>query len=107
MIRPDTPVGGSSAGSIVAAALACGVAEAEVVRALELLVVDVRGGMQLNTALRIQLDSLLDDSSVEAAQEHGLRLCYLQVLPWPKGHVVSKWADKEDLIGCICASCNW
>jgi len=107
LLTEQTPVGGSSAGAIVAAAIACGVSEASVLAALAALVEDVRGGTRLNVALRKQLELILDDSAAEAAQRHGLRLCYLEVLPRPRGCVVSEFRDKSDLIEVIIASCNW
>ena len=55
LITPTTPLGGSSAGSIVAAALACGVGQETVLEGLAALVDDVRGGERLNPALRKQV----------------------------------------------------
>lgn len=107
LIKQSSPVGGSSAGSIVAAALACGVPERDVLAALQELLVEVRAGVGLNPALRKQLDLLLTEDSVQRAQEHGLVMCYVEVLPLPRRRIVTEWSSKQDLIDCICASCNW
>ena len=56
IIKQSSPLGGSSAGSIVAAALACGVTERSVLAALQELLGEVRAGVGLNPALRKQLE---------------------------------------------------
>ena len=106
-ITHSTPLGGSSAGAIVAAAVACGVGEDEVREGLAELLADVRSGVRLNPALRRQLDRLLPEDCVQRATAHGLTICYTQIFPWPKRHVVTEWSSKQDLIDCIAASCNW
>ena len=55
ILQPQTPLGGSSAGAIVAACLSCGVPEETVRLGLARLVDDVRAGTRLNVALRKQL----------------------------------------------------
>eukprot|EP00965_Chrysotila_dentata_P227662 6196141-Pleurochrysis_carterae.AAC.5 len=105
-IDSRTPLGGSSAGSIVAGALACGVDKTEVRRGLSELAANVRNGQTLNSALRLELDRLLPDDAPERA-EGRLKVCYRQVFPWPKSFEVTKWDSKQDLINTICASCNW
>lgn len=107
LLTARTPVGGSSAGSIVAAALACGLSEAEVRAGLASLVRDVRGGTSLKAALRSQLATLLPDDAAERATARGITLCYTAVLPWPRRHLVTEWSCKQDLIDVITASCNW
>ena len=107
VLTPTTPLGGSSAGSIVAAALACGVSESSVRSGLAQLVADVRGGTRLNVALRQQLDELLPENAPTLAEAHALTIGYLEVLPRPGRRLVSSWASKADLIDVICASCNW
>ena len=106
-IQSTTPLGGSSAGAIVAAAVACGVGEFEVRQGLDELLIDVRSGIKLNPALRRQLDRLLPDNCAQLAFAHSLTICYTQIFPWPKRHVVTEWSSKQDLIDCIAASCNW
>jgi hypothetical protein len=107
LIKQSSPLGGSSAGSIVAAAIACGVPERDVLAALQELLEEVRAGEGLNPALRKQLGVLLTEDSVRRAQEHGLTMCYVEVLPLPRRRIVTEWTSKQDLIDCICASCNW
>jgi len=58
LITPSTPLGGSSAGAIVAAAVACEVPEAVVLDGLSSLVADVRAGVGLRVAVRQQLLAL-------------------------------------------------
>ena len=106
-IQPNTPIGGSSAGSIIAAAIACGVSEDTVRSGLADLCEDVRKGTRLNVALRTVLDTILDDDAAEAAEAHSLTICYFEVLPRPGGRTVTSWTSKDDLISCICASSNW
>lgn len=107
LLTPTTPVGGSSAGSIVAAAIACGVDEDAVSAALTRLVADVRGGARLNQALRAQLDWLLPAHAADLAQAHQLAIAYYSVLPRPQACVATEWASKADLADTIAASCNW
>lgn len=107
IITEGTPIGGSSAGSIVSTALACGVSEEAVLDGLKELVADVRAGTRLNVALRSQLDILLDDDSPATAEAHALKICYFEVLPRPGGRLVTSWASKQDLIDTVCASCAW
>ena len=107
VLTPSTPLGGSSAGSIVAAALACGVTEPSVRAGLARLVTDVRQGTRLNIALREQLNEILPEDAPSLAQAHGLTIGYLEVLPRPGRRLVSSWTSKADLIDVICASCNW
>jgi hypothetical protein len=106
LITPSTPVGGSSAGCIVAAAIACEVPEATVLDGLSTLVADLRAGVGLRVAVRQQLLALLPDDAVARAAGR-LTVCYQRVLPWPKPMLVTEWSSKEDLIDTICASCNW
>ena len=107
LISPHTPLGGSSAGAIVAAAVACGVDEPTVMSGLFSLANEVRRGTRLNWALRSTLEELLDEDMVSRAQAHGLCIAYQRVLPWPKSCIVTEWDSKADLIDTICASCNW
>ena len=107
VLTPGTPLGGSSAGAIVAACLACQVPEETVLKGLATLVEDVRNGARLNVALRKQLELFLDEESLAAAQAQPLTIGYLEVLPRPGRRLVSSWHDKDDLIDCIGASCNW
>lgn len=107
LLTQKTPLGGSSAGSIVATALACGIAEETVLAGLAQLVEHVRGGMRLNKALRSVLRELCPEDAHEVAAEHGLTVCYLSIFPWPSAQLVTEWESKEDLIDTVCASCNW
>lgn len=107
ILQPQTPLGGSSAGAIVAACLACGVPEETVRLGLARLVDDVRAGTRLNVALRKQLETFMNDDSPVLAAKHGLTLGYFEVLPRPGPRLVRAWADRDDLIDCICASSNW
>lgn len=101
LVSPTTPVGGSSAGSIVAAALACGVEEETVLSGLAALVEDVRSGTRLNPALRKQLDVLMPEDAARLAMEHNLAVGYLRVSPWPKACIVTEWESKADLIDTV------
>lgn len=107
VITPFSPLGGSSAGSIVASALACGVEQETVLTGLADLVKDVRDGTRLNAALRKQLDVLMPEDAAELAIAHHLAIGYLRVTPWPKRCIVTDWESRADLIDTICASCNW
>jgi len=106
LITPSTPIGGSSAGSIAATALACGIPKAGARAALIELCDEYRSGISLNQALRRQLAELLPNDCAEIAGRR-LTLCYQQVLPWPRSCIVSEWSDKQDLIDTVAASCNW
>lgn len=105
-ITPKTPVGGSSAGAIVATAIATGLAEADVIACLVRLVRSVRWGTRLDVALRKELQLILDEGAPALARRHRLAICYLEVLPRPRSRTVTSWQSKEDLIDCVCASCN-
>ena len=105
--RGVTAIGGSSAGAIVAVALACGLSEASVVASMQALVEDVRDGKAKDVALREQLDLLLDDESHLVAMASRLTLSYCEVWPRQVRHSVSSWSSKEDLIDVTSASCNW
>jgi len=107
VLQAETPLGGSSAGAIVAACLACGVPEKTVRVGLAALVDDVRGGTRLNVALRRQLEVFIQDDAPARAEQHGLTLGYFEMLPRPGRRLVSSWVDRDDLIDCICASSNW
>lgn len=106
LITPRTPLAGSSAGSIVAAAMACNVSEETVREGLQTLVGDLRAGVFLGVAVRRQLYDLLPDDAVALATGR-LTICYQRVLPWPKSCLVTEWESKDDLVDTICASCNW
>jgi hypothetical protein len=107
VIAPSTPLGGGSAGAIIATLLACDVPEEEVVEGLSSLLEEVRSGVRLNVALRNVLRSRLDDRSHRVAEEHGLKIGYFEVLPRPGRRLVTSWESREDLIQCVGASCNW
>ena len=108
LLQDSSKLGGASAGSIVAAALACGLSETVVREGLDALLNDVRmNGTRLNVALRRQLDNILADDAHEVAKAHGLKVGYLEVLPRPGRRIVSEWESKADLIDTIAASCNW
>lgn len=107
LLTPRTPLGGSSAGSVVATCLACDLDEQQVLFGLDNLVNDVRGGMLLQHAVQKHLDLMLPDDAAARCEAHGLHIAYLRVTPWPKRMLVTKWADKADLIDTICGSCNW
>ncbi|KAL1526121.1 hypothetical protein AB1Y20_014850 [Prymnesium parvum] len=106
-ITPASPVGGSSAGAIIATAIACRVELGDVCTGLAALVRDVRRGTRLNPALRKQLEQMLPDDAADRAMAHHLAVGYLRVTPWPKPCVVTEWTSKADLINTVCASCNW
>ena len=101
LILPTTPLGGSSAGSIVATAVACGVEQESVLAGLSRLVYDVRGGTRLNPALRKQLDILIPDDAADLAMQHNLAIGYLRVTPWPKACIATEWDSKQDLIDTV------
>lgn len=107
VLTPSSPLGGSSAGSVVAACLACDMEEKQVLLGLANLVDDVRNGMVLQHALHKHLDAMLPDDAAERCKAHGLHIAYLRVTPWPKRMLVTEWANKADLIDVICGSCNW
>lgn len=56
LLRDSTPIGGTSAGSIVSGVVAAGVEESEVREGLAQLVEDVRKGVKLHQALRTVLE---------------------------------------------------
>jgi hypothetical protein len=107
LLTPNTPLGGSSAGAIVATAVASGLGEADILDGLSVLVADYRGGVSLRVALRKQLLRLLPDDAPQRCERHGLTVCYKRLLPWPKACLTQNWASKQDLIDCVAASCCW
>jgi hypothetical protein len=107
LLNSSTPLGGSSAGAIVAAAVACGCEEHGVVASLAKLLEDVRNGEKLKSTLRRQLEDMLPEDAVLRAERHGLTIAYLEVLPRPRPHMVTSWESREDLIDTILASCNY
>lgn len=107
LLRSSTPIGGSSAGSIVASLVANDRDESEVREGTRQLYEDVRNGEKLQTALRRQLEKILPDDAAERAQRNRLTLNYLEVYPEQTPRVVSKWKSKDDLIETILASCNY
>ena len=107
LLTPNTPLGGSSAGAIVATAMASGLSEADILDGLSALVADYRGGVSLRVALRKQLLRLLPDDAPQRCERHGLTVCYRRLLPWPKACLTQSWASKQDLIDCVAASCCW
>jgi hypothetical protein len=106
LISATTPIGGCSAGAIVAAAVATGLSEEKVVTCLMNVAHAARRGIRLDVAVRRELQLSMDESAPALARRHRLTLGYLEVLPRPRAHVVTRWSSKEDLIDCICASCN-
>ena len=107
-LTASTPLGGSSAGAIVSASVACGLSEADVRQCLSRFLGAARAGAPLNLALREQLGRILPDDAPQKAREHGLTLAYLEVWPRPlTRHLVTSWASKQDLIDVIVASSNW
>lgn len=107
LLTDSTPLGGSSAGAIVAAVVACGLDEHGVIASLGQLLEEVRSGEKLETSLRRQLEAMLPEDAVERAERHGLTIAYQEVLPHPRPHIVSSWESREDLIETILASCNF
>ena len=107
VITDDTPLAGSSAGSIVATILAAGADEDAVLEATDRLVDDVRAGTKLNPALRKELRRMLPPDAAERCSGGRLTLMHQRVLPWPRAVAADSFADADDLIDCICASCNW
>ena len=107
LLTPTTPVGGSSAGAIVATALASDLSEATILDGLKGLVADYRAGASLRSALRTQLELLLPDDAPERCERRGLTVCYQRILPWPKACLTQSWESKQDLIDCVAASCCW
>lgn len=101
IITPVTPLGGSSAGSIIASAVACGVEKEDVCAGLSALMQDVRSGVRLNQALRKQLHALMPENAAELAMEHNLAVSYLRITPWPKACIVTKWDSTADLVDTV------
>ena len=81
LLTPNAPLGGSSAGAIVATAVASGLTEAEILDGLSVLVSDYRGGTSLRASLRKQLERLLPDDAPQRCEAHGLVVCYRYVPP--------------------------
>lgn len=107
LLRDSTPIGGTSAGSIVSALVAAGVEESEVREGLAQLVEDVRKGVKLHQALRTVLEKYLPEDAAERVQQHRLTIGYFEAAPIPRPHIVKTWESKEDLIETILGSCNF
>eukprot|EP00747_Dinoflagellata_sp_TGD_P099799 gnl/TRDRNA2_/TRDRNA2_167853_c1_seq7.p1 gnl/TRDRNA2_/TRDRNA2_167853_c1~~gnl/TRDRNA2_/TRDRNA2_167853_c1_seq7.p1 ORF type:complete len:448 (+),score=77.84 gnl/TRDRNA2_/TRDRNA2_167853_c1_seq7:58-1401(+) len=107
LLHSWTPIAGSSAGSIVASAIAFGIDEDEVLRQMGIFMSEIRKGVKLKDAFRKILEVIVPEDAPERAHRHGLQIAYLEVWPNPQPHVVSHWESKEDIIETILASCNF
>jgi predicted acylesterase/phospholipase RssA len=107
LLKDKTPIGGTSAGSIVATAIAFGKTEAEVRASMQEFMTDVRNGDELKVAFRRQLELLVPEDAPERAKNHGLAIGYYEVYPNRRPHIVTSWESKEDFIQTVLASCNF
>ena len=107
LLTPATRYAGSSAGAIVAAALACDLPQARVDDALANLFRSFASGTELRFALRDELRAVLPEDAPERARGR-LTVAYARLWPpWSTSCLVSEWESKEDMVDTICASCNW
>lgn len=109
-IQPDTPIAGSSAGSIAVAAHACGVSGPKVLEATIQIAEECEalGGARgrLLPRLRAALEELLDDVEFERLQARpgDVAIAYQEVLPLYRSRHQTTFADKTDLVNAICHS---
>lgn len=107
LIKDSTPLGGASAGAVVASALAFDKEESQVIDRIMQFMEEARNGDSLKSAFRRVLEDMVPEDAPELAQRHGLAIGYREVFPSPQGHVVTSWQSKDDFIETVLASMNF
>lgn len=107
LIHSSTPVGGASAGAVVAAAMAFGKKESDVLTSIGQFMKEARSGVSLKTAFSRVLQAMVPEDAAERAQRQGLAIGYYEVFPHQRSHIVTSWKSKEDMIETILASMNF
>ncbi|CAB9503218.1 Patatin-like phospholipase domain containing [Seminavis robusta] len=107
----QTPLAGSSAGSIAVAAMACGIRGPQVLEATSQIADECtqEGGTRgrLLGKLRTTLNELITDEHFQVLQERPIVIAHQQVLPtWTSRHETS-FASRQDLIQAICHSSSF
>ncbi|KAG2429647.1 hypothetical protein HXX76_010875 [Chlamydomonas incerta] len=103
-----TPVAGSSAGSLVAASLACGLNPAQMLSTFLDSVRDCRTGgsfRRLDQVLLRQLEASLPPNAHELCTDL-VTVGLTRLLPWPHIKRVSRFSSRRDLIAALLASCH-
>ncbi|KAL1557784.1 patatin-like phospholipase domain-containing protein 4 [Salvia divinorum] len=105
-IKETTPLAGSSAGSIVCAAIASGESMEEALRATKIVAQDCRlrgTAFRLGTLLRDFLDRFLPDDA-HIRSNGRIRVAVTEILWRPRGVLVDYFDSKEDLINAVFTS---
>ena len=109
-ITPETPIAGSSAGSIAVAAHACGVKATNVLEATCQIAEECQalGGARgrLLPRLRKALDELLTEEEFAQLQARPgeVAIAYQEVLPRYRSQHQTTFQDRDDLVNAICHS---
>eukprot|EP00918_Siedleckia_nematoides_P084159 GHVU01184580.1.p1 GENE.GHVU01184580.1~~GHVU01184580.1.p1 ORF type:complete len:822 (-),score=108.07 GHVU01184580.1:22-2307(-) len=110
-ITEETSLAGASAGALAVATAASGLAMDEVFKGISRLAADARAHgtvRRLHSLLGRELEHMMPAEAHETLNGRvaPVIISYTQVLPVFKGHFVSHFESKRDLIQCLNASCN-
>ncbi|GLC38577.1 hypothetical protein PLESTF_001545400 [Pleodorina starrii] len=103
-----TPLAGSSAGSLVAASLACGLTPARILDSFLDSVRDCRTNgsyRRLEEVLHRQLEATLPPDAAERCAGVAT-VCVTRLFPKPRTQRISAFASRSDLISSLMASCH-
>ncbi|KAG5177492.1 hypothetical protein JKP88DRAFT_150974, partial [Tribonema minus] len=110
-LTPEVPIAGSSAGALTTVVVGAGLDLREVLEETEALCEDCRTGGtrgRLRSVLVASLAKMLPEDVHERlnARAAPASVGYTALLPLPSGTLVSEFTSKEDVIGCLLASCH-
>ncbi|KXZ42156.1 hypothetical protein GPECTOR_194g324 [Gonium pectorale] len=110
VLRPGgaTPVAGSSAGSLIASSLACGLTPDEMYDSFVDSVRDCRANGSYRRLLDVVSRQLRDTLPSDAAQRCSgvATVCVTRLFPHPHPKRVSSFTSRDDLISALLASCH-
>ncbi|KAH0487166.1 MAG: hypothetical protein KVP17_003608 [Porospora cf. gigantea B] len=112
VLTDEVPIAGASAGALCTVLAGCGLELASVgmyaIYEVERNIEKLGAAGRLIDVLRNQFMDIIEDEHIAAYNDRPApaTVSYTSILPYPRGRFVSRFKNEEDLLDCLCASCN-